>query len=113
MARLRSPLHLSRLLLLLTFLTGLSLTVAGYLVEPDGGKSFLGFLVIYGWLAVFSSWSLATPSKRRTLLVIGSMPILFVGAASIVLSFPVYVLPAAVIALAIASERDLPRQNST
>lgn len=85
---------------------GLIIEVARYAVDPDDGKSFVGFIVVYGWLAVFTLASKEFPRRRRTMLVLGAVPLFLLATASVVLSFPIYVLPAVVLSAAIASAKD-------
>jgi dolichol kinase len=97
---------ISDYLVVATFGIGFTIQLIGYSLHPDGWRGFVGFGVIYGWLLVFTLFSKRFPRKRRTLLVVGGMPLFLLGIASIVLSFPIYVLPAIVLAFAIANVKD-------
>ncbi|HWC30421.1 MAG TPA: hypothetical protein VG845_10105 [Dehalococcoidia bacterium] len=90
------------------FLTGLLITVVSYGFQPVNGKVFIGFGVVYGWLAVFTALSFSNPVKERTLLTVGGAPTFFIAVVSLVLSFPFHVLPALFLYGAIASTRDRP-----
>lgn len=97
---------ISDYLVVATFGIGFTIQLIGYSLHPDGWRGFVGFGVIYGWLLVFTLFSKTFPRKRRTLLVVGGIPLFLLGIASIILSFPVYVVPAAVLAVAITRVRD-------
>jgi hypothetical protein len=83
--------------------------VMGYIVEPNGFERFVGFIGIAGWLFVLSLLSAEFPARRRTLLAVGSVPILMLALVSLFLSFPIYVLPAIFVVLALANSRDFNR----
>ncbi len=102
-------LRLQTLLIIATLLIGFTIEVVGYAVDPDGGKRFVGFAAIYGWLMAFALMSRIIPGKRRSLLVAGAAPLFLLALVSIALSFPIYLLPAGVLLLAIASVKDSTR----
>jgi hypothetical protein len=105
-SRRESTPRLQMALVLATLVIGLVIEVVGEAVEPNGGKRFVGFVVIYCWLVAFFVISMRVPGKRRTLLVAGAAPLFVAALASIALSFPIYVLPAAVLLLAVATAKD-------
>lgn len=90
----------------ITITVHFTIEVVGYVVEPNGGKRFVGFIGIDGWLFILSLLSAEFPAKRRTLLAVGSAPILMLALVSIFLSFPVYVLPAIFVVLALVNSKD-------
>jgi hypothetical protein len=103
--KLRIPHHYA-FLIRATFVVGAVVEVVGYLIEPDGGRRFVGFAVVYGWLGLFFALAQVIPTKNRTLTIIGGVPLLLLALISIVLSFPIYVIPAVILLLAVSRTKD-------
>jgi hypothetical protein len=97
----------SNMLLLVLFAIGLGFGIAfSEYWQGDNGRSFIGFGLVYGWLALFAVLAWIQPQKERTLLVTGSAPLALLAVTSVVLSFPVHVLPFLSTLAAISRARD-------
>lgn len=83
-------------------LVAVGLIIVESIVFEYGLTGVAEFSLVYAWLAIFVWASTKMPSKRRSLLIAGALPLAIVAVGLTILSFPTHLLPLFIMMMAIA-----------